>query len=302
MFRVSRCTPPAPKLFGLSLAAILCFLVNFGPAQSVRTLIDLRDRVAMEQQRPLLIAHRGGVVTEATPECSISAIELAATSGYQMVELDVQRSRDGVPVVFHDQTLLEACGRPGSTSDHPIAQLLTFRYSGTSQTIVSLDLALQKCRALGIGVMLDLKHGRDNKRFLDQIAGLIARHELKNATVSISSSTTARRRLKNVMFSPTDQQMAKFRNGERVDLTGTFWFGLPERLTDADARQLKACGAYIFPAINTFRYPSQGHVELARKDIQRLMSVRVDGFQIDSVYFEVFQTLRETGNDAPADR
>ena len=43
----------------------------------------------------------------------------------------------------------------------------------------------------------------------------------------------------------------------------------------------------MFPAINTFRYPKEGHRELARKDIERLVSAGVDGFQIDSIYFDL---------------
>ena len=92
------------------------------PAQSskrlsrAKSLIDLNDTAQVRERRPLLIAHRGGVITERSPECSLAAIELAAESGYSMVELDVQSSLDGVPIVFHDRSLLTACGRPDRTS------------------------------------------------------------------------------------------------------------------------------------------------------------------------------------------
>ncbi len=81
--------------------------------------------------------------------------------------------------------------------------------------------------------------------------------------------------------------MSRFNKGENVDLEGTFWFGLPRNLSSADVARLKACGAYVFPAINTFRYPKEGHRELARKDIERLVSAGVDGLQIDSIYFDL---------------
>ena len=82
-------------------------------------------------------------------------------------------------------------------------------------------------------------------------------------------------------------QISRFNRGENVDLTGTFWFGLPRDLSSTDVARLKACGAYVFPAINTFRYPKEGHRELARKDIKRLVSDGVDGFQIDSIYSDL---------------
>ena len=143
--------------------------------QHAKSLIDLNDAAQVRERRPLLIAHRGGVITEKSPQCSLAAIELAAKSGYAMVELDVQRSRDGMPIVFHDRSLLTACGRRGRTSDYSAPELLTFVYTGTSQKIISLKIALGKCRALGLGVMLDLKLGREDAPLLDRVDQLITR-------------------------------------------------------------------------------------------------------------------------------
>ena len=257
------------------------------PLSYAKSLIDLNDTAQVRERRPLLIAHRGGVITERSPECSLAAIELAAESGYSMVELDVQSSLDGVPIVFHDRSLLTVCGRLGRTSDYSASELLTFVYTGTSQKILSLEIALRKCRALGLGVMLDLKHGRDDAPFLDRVDQLITRCQLTTAAVSISGSVEAREQLKHIMFTPTNGQMSRFNRGENVDLEGTFWFGLPRDLSSTDVARLKACGAYVFPAINIFRYPEEGDRELARKDIERLVSAGVDGFQIDSIYSDL---------------
>ena len=257
------------------------------PLSHAKSLIDLNDTAQVRERRPLLIAHRGGVITERSPECSLAAIELAAESGYSMVELDVQSSLDGVPIVFHDRSLLTACDRPGRTSDYSASELLTVVYTGTSQKIISLEIAFRKCRALGLGVMLDLKHGQEDAPFLDRVDQLITRCQLTTAAVSISGSVEARERLKYVMFRPTKEQLSLFNRGENVDLKGTFWFGLPRDLSSADVARLKACGAYVFPAINIFRYPEEGDRELARKDIERLVSAGVDGFQIDSIYSDL---------------
>ena len=257
------------------------------PLSHTKSLIDLNDTAQVRERRPLLIAHRGGVITERSPECSLAAIELAAESGYSMVELDVQSSLDGVPIVFHDRSLLTACDRPGRTSDYSASELLTVVYTGTSQKIISLEIAFRKCRALGLGVMLDLKHGQEDAPFLDRVDQLITRCQLTTAAVSISGSVEARERLKHVMFRPTKEQLSRFNRGENVDLKGTFWFGLPRDLSSADVARLKACGAYVFPAINIFRYPEEGDRELARKDIERLVSAGVDGFQIDSIYSDL---------------
>ncbi|MBQ6263610.1 MAG: glycerophosphodiester phosphodiesterase [Clostridia bacterium] len=66
-----------------------------------------------EKVRPFYgrnIAHRGLFSADQTvPENSLAAFSRACESGYGM-ELDVQLSRDGQVVVFHDDTLNRMCG------------------------------------------------------------------------------------------------------------------------------------------------------------------------------------------------
>ena len=141
--------------------------------------------------------------------------------------------------------------------------------------------------------MLDLKVGRDDSEFLKGINHLIIAHGLEDSTVSFSASESARKELSGVMMTPTDRQIAQLKSGDSVDLTGTFWFGLPAQAPDALARTLLENGAYIFPAINTFRYPAEKHIELARRDVRRLRAIGAHGFQIDSVYRDLFEAKRK---------
>ncbi|TMB12920.1 MAG: glycerophosphodiester phosphodiesterase, partial [Deltaproteobacteria bacterium] len=53
--------------------------------------------------RPLVIAHRGASGT--SPENTLAAFRRAAELGADMIELDVQVTRDGAVVVIHDYTL-----------------------------------------------------------------------------------------------------------------------------------------------------------------------------------------------------
>lgn len=271
-----------------------CCLLGIGilgqhSVQAADSLIDLNDQSQIEKRRPVLIAHRGGVVRDDSPECSLAAIRLAAEAGCAMVELDIQRSRDDVPIVFHDQTLKRACGIEGAIKDYSSADLVKIHYAGSNHKIVTLDSALSLCRDLHLGLMLDLKAGRDDKQFLRKIDAMIVDHKLTQAAVSISGSSAAREVLRHVMFTPTNDQLTQFRKGEKVDLRGTFWFGLPNRLPSVDVGRLQERGALVLPAINTFRYPSDRHLELARKDMERLLSAGVDGFQIDSVYLDILK-------------
>ncbi len=60
-------------------------------------------------QVPPYQAHRGYWQKE-VPENTLDAFALAQTQGYQMFELDVRLTLDGVPVVFHDADLLRMAG------------------------------------------------------------------------------------------------------------------------------------------------------------------------------------------------
>ncbi len=66
-------------------------------------------------------AHRG-LHNEERPENSLAAFEAACRAGYG-IELDVQLSRDGVPVVFHDGTLARVCGIEAPVSDYTAEEL-----------------------------------------------------------------------------------------------------------------------------------------------------------------------------------
>ena len=77
----------------------------------------------MAQVVPELIAHRGYAAR--FPENSLPGIEAAIRAGARFVEMDVQLSADGVPVLFHDKTLKRVCGVPGAVHDYSLATLMT---------------------------------------------------------------------------------------------------------------------------------------------------------------------------------
>ena len=68
-----------------------------------------------------VIAHRGA--SAYAPENTFPAYRLAFFLGVAEVELDVQRSRDGVLVLFHDDTLDRKTNRSGRIRDYSAAEL-----------------------------------------------------------------------------------------------------------------------------------------------------------------------------------
>lgn len=76
------------------------------------------------EHNPIRIAHRGA--SKEAPENTLPAFSLAIQK-YQvdMVEMDLQLTQDGVPVVFHDLTLERVTEGQGLLSKHSLAQLKT---------------------------------------------------------------------------------------------------------------------------------------------------------------------------------
>jgi glycerophosphoryl diester phosphodiesterase len=256
--------------------------------KDTHTMINLRDPASIRARRPLLVAHRGGVITPDAPENSLAAIRLAAAHGYDMVELDVREARDEEPVLFHGllgSRLDIDCGVERAVEELTSQELAEIRYRASDETIPTLDRALALCRSLHLGVMLDLKPAIPSRPFLQRVAALVEEHHLDAASVTIEQHPLAREVLAGPVIqrvSPGDFQRAM--DGEVVSLQDQFWFGWAAELSNAAAARLQQNGAFILVSINSFHYPAHAHAVLAQQDIQRLLAAGVDGFQIDSVY------------------
>jgi lipoteichoic acid synthase len=92
-------------------------------ADLVRALADRLGASArpapVRLERVLAIAHRGNSLH--LPENTAEAIRSAFDIGADLVEIDVRLSRDGVPIVFHDDTLER------TTTARGVPEALTFR-------------------------------------------------------------------------------------------------------------------------------------------------------------------------------
>lgn len=85
-------------------------------------------------------AHRG-LHGDGVPENSLEAFELACKSGYG-IELDVQLSRDGEVMVFHDYTLIRMTGVDKKLCELDAAELKKLRLNGSDQTIPTFEEVL----------------------------------------------------------------------------------------------------------------------------------------------------------------
>lgn len=80
-------------------------------------------------------AHRGfHDLKHGVPENSMKAFRRAVEKGYG-IELDVQLSADGIPVVFHDNTLTRMCGVDKRVCELTLEELQSLSLGGTQERI-----------------------------------------------------------------------------------------------------------------------------------------------------------------------
>ena|SRR5215212_4964425 len=70
---------------------------------------------------PLIISHRA--CQGHAPENTLAGIRAALAFGVDAIEIDVQTSRDGVPVLLHDQTVERTTDGAGRVHDLTLAEL-----------------------------------------------------------------------------------------------------------------------------------------------------------------------------------
>lgn len=106
-------------------------------------------------------AHRGlHKRSKKIPENSLAAFDAAASYGYG-IELDVQLSKDGQVVVFHDDTLNRVCGVDARVDEVDYEDLKNMHLCGTDQTI-PLFTDVLKCIRGRSCLIVELKNGKRN--------------------------------------------------------------------------------------------------------------------------------------------
>ena len=108
---------------------------------SDNSLINLRNPLQIDNRTPLLIGHRGGVITSRAPENSLNAICLAGERSYDMVELDIAEAKDKEPVLFHGWNghLGVDCGVDAFVFELNSGELIDIKYRESDQCIASLS-------------------------------------------------------------------------------------------------------------------------------------------------------------------
>ena len=149
-------------------------------AAAVPVFLLAPGHASRRQKAPFLgmnFAHRGlHSRDKSVPENSIAAFRLAARAGYG-VELDVQLTRDKQIVVFHDDTLLRACGVDARVDDYRWQELCEkMRLFGTEHTIPLFSQVLSVVRSQ-VPLIVELKTGGDWQGLCARVRDMLRSYE-----------------------------------------------------------------------------------------------------------------------------
>lgn len=94
--------------------------------QKLRDVIDYNDLWQPRPDHIPVLGHRG--ICARYPENTLISFEAAIRAGVDLIEFDVNITKDGVPVVIHDNTIDRTSDHEGLTRDYTLEQLKTFDF------------------------------------------------------------------------------------------------------------------------------------------------------------------------------
>ena len=215
---------------------------------------------------PLVIAHRGASGT--VPENTCLALATAMELGADMVELDVQLSRDGYPVIFHDWQLARARG----SSSYSRRALKSLRVG---------DLSLRELKQLDVGSWMHRKFAGLPIPTLAEVLALCGGKIALNLEVKIPSSVGDQTPVRHAMIDQLGEALICYPSPESV-------------LISSFDREILELARAVFPKSRLGILPQQAGL----RDTLRLAD-RLNAFSVHlrcaSIRPAIVKSIRESG-------
>lgn len=136
---------------------------------------------------PINYAHRGA--SAIAPENTMPAFIEAIHQGADAIECDVQFSRDGVPIVIHDEFLERTTNGFGRVSERTSAELIKLdagywfhpKYAGT--TIPTLEELLAWLHSNDLRLNIELKASPEQHKYEKTVIDMLRKYRMRERTV-----------------------------------------------------------------------------------------------------------------------
>jgi glycerophosphoryl diester phosphodiesterase len=145
-----------------------------------------------------LIAHRGCWVF--APENTLKSIQKAGELGYEMVELDVNRTSDGVLILMHDDTVDRTTNGTGMVSEltfEEIKQLnvdiqFTGRTLGEIIKVPTLEEAVSTASEYNLGINIDCSKLTWTESLIHEVVSLLKDYGIFGKSFFVISNAASR--------------------------------------------------------------------------------------------------------------
>lgn len=233
-----------------------------------------------------LIAHRG-IMDGQHDENSLSSLQEAIRRGFWMVEVDVMRAKDGELIVNHDKNFARIYGSWENVADLPLRKIRRLRSLRTGEPPSTFE-EFVKCAKGKTFLMVDTKEKGSGGDFFEKIEKILKDNDMLSSTFFIGSG----------------EQKAYFKGKGRIDMkrdgiekaiqagepvsSRYFIFEHGKTLDEATVKYAASVNVPVVASINALHYRTDEAESGPKTDIQRLLSMGVTYFQIDSAYAAFF--------------
>ena len=167
------------------------------------------DTVKEEDLGIEIIAHRG--YSGIAPENTIAAFKRAVDIGADQIELDVQMTKDGVILVFHDNTLSRITGHSGKIKNFNYSEICMLdagswydnvagSYNGTfgDEKIPKLSDVCEMLQDTGVGINLELKNIGNVQGFTENVVEIVKDYNMEDRVIFSSYNYTYLKEIKAI--------------------------------------------------------------------------------------------------------
>ncbi|MEV3853786.1 glycerophosphodiester phosphodiesterase family protein [Streptomyces sp. NPDC050095] len=194
------------------------------------------------------MGHRGGPAN--APENTLAALGIAADHGADWVETDVQFTKDGVPVIMHDDTVDRTTNGTGRVDQLTAAQIAQLTIDGGGR-VPTLQQVLTSLKPKTVRLLLEMK-GPQTSAAVDKVLELVANAGMTDRTTLQSFDENI---VRAAATSPWQTKVALLRSTLDADPVATARaFGLDAYVVQSSAlatrpaviAQLKEAGVEVY--------------------------------------------------------
>lgn len=182
------------KLLGLLLGVVVALIAVYIVSSLLARPASEHPFFAQLEQRPLVMAHRGG--KGLWPENTLYAFEQAVAMGVDVLEMDIHSTADGVLVVMHDDTVDRTTDGSGPIQSFTLKEIQgldaayhwsaegeqTFPYRGQGIGVPTLEEVF----ATFPDVALNIEIKQEDPPLVEPFCQLIREYEMSNRVLVAS--------------------------------------------------------------------------------------------------------------------